>query len=178
MTITDHPLHRSGRALLTHPALALGDDPKALRRIRVMEHGSWQPKVNQTAHPFPSQPRLLAASPQRAIPSAANVETKHRQRAQVCRHPVISVVSCDYRAQPFDQTPSLHSLRHRHCHFVRRCADFVRGLRRYYASVRLPASVHHRRTSLDFPMPPQRAAGVNAGSPGARAGCFRACLGS
>jgi hypothetical protein len=26
MTITNHPLHRSGRALLTHPAPALGDD--------------------------------------------------------------------------------------------------------------------------------------------------------
>ena len=28
MTITSHPLHGSGRALLTHPALALGDDAK------------------------------------------------------------------------------------------------------------------------------------------------------
>jgi hypothetical protein len=31
----------------------------------------------------------------------------------------------------------------------------VRGLRRYYRSVRLPVFVHHRRASLDFPMRPQ-----------------------
>ena len=30
----------------------------------------------------------------------------------------------------------------------------VRGLRRYYGSVRLPVFVHHRRVSLDFPMRP------------------------
>jgi hypothetical protein len=30
MTITNHPLHRSGRALLAHPAPALGDDAKSL----------------------------------------------------------------------------------------------------------------------------------------------------
>jgi hypothetical protein len=29
MTIADHPLHRSGRAALPHPALALGRDGKA-----------------------------------------------------------------------------------------------------------------------------------------------------
>ena len=43
------------------------------------------------------------------------------------------------------QPPSLHRLR-------RRCSGFVRRLRRYYAAVRLPTSVHHRRVSLDFPM--------------------------
>ena len=48
---------------------------------------------------------------------------------------------------PFGQTPSLHPLR-------RRLPGLVRGLRRYYGSVRLPASVHHRRASLDFPMRP------------------------
>ena len=45
------------------------------------------------------------------------------------------------------QTPSLHLLRHR-------LPGFVRGLHRYYRSVRLPAFVHHRRTSSDFPMRP------------------------
>src|SRR5215213_10204788 len=107
MTITSHPLHRSGRALLTHPALALGDDAKATRGIRVMQHWSWQPKINQAAHPLPRQACLLASSPQRPIPSASDVEPKHRQRTQVRRHPVITVVARDHRAQP-----STH-LRHR-----------------------------------------------------------------
>src|SRR5262249_17132156 len=32
--------------------------------------------------------------------------------------------------------------------------SLVRRLRRYYGPVRLPVVVHHRRTSLDFPMRP------------------------
>ena len=35
-----------------------------------------------------------------------------------------------------------------------RSPGLVRGLRWYYGSVRLPVPVHHRRTSLDFPMRP------------------------
>src|SRR6185369_9909794 len=51
---------------------------------------------------------------------------------------------------PLGQPPLLHPLR------LRR-TGFVRGLRRYYGAVRLPASVHHRRASLDFSMRPKRA---------------------
>src|SRR5712671_1574122 len=65
-----------------------------------MQHRTWQPKINQAAHPFPSQARLLAASPQRTIPGASHMEPEYRQRPQVRRHPVIPVVSRDYRAQP------------------------------------------------------------------------------
>src|SRR6266567_498664 len=46
------------------------------------------------------------------------------------------------------QTSSLHPLR-------RRLPDIVRGLHRYYRPVRLPAFVHHRRMSSDFPMRPR-----------------------
>ena len=73
---------------------------------------------------------------------------------------------------PFDQLPSLHLLR------SDQRRQFVRRLRRYYAAVRLPAPVHHRRTSLDFAMRPKPPAWVTAGSPGSRASCFHACLGS
>ena len=52
---------------------------------------------------------------------------------------------------PFDQLPSLHPLR------SDQRRQFVRRLRRYYAAVRLPATVHHRRTSLDFTMRPRHA---------------------
>ena len=52
---------------------------------------------------------------------------------------------------PLDQSPSLHPLRPDHRH------QFVRRLRRYYATVRLPAIVHHRRTSSDFTMRPKPA---------------------
>ena len=50
---------------------------------------------------------------------------------------------------PFDQSPSLHPLRPDHGH------QFVRRLRGYYATVRLPAIVLHRRTSFDFTMRPK-----------------------
>ncbi len=37
---------------------------------------------------------------------------------------------------------------------VRGDPGLVRRLRRYFGTVRLPASIHHRRTSFDFPMRP------------------------
>ena len=100
MTITGHPLHRSGRALLTHPAPALGDDAKASQRISVMQRWSWQPAVKQTVHALPRQARLLAATPERAVPVATNMITKRTQRRQVRRHTVITIVSRHHRPQP------------------------------------------------------------------------------
>jgi len=70
---------------------------------------------------------------------------------------------------PLGRWPSLHLLRPKLPRFVRR-------LHRYYAIVRLPVFVHHRRASLDFPMRPTSWA--NTGSPGSRARCVRACAGS
>ena len=58
---------------------------------------------------------------------------------------------------PFGRSPSLHLLRTRR-------NGLVRGLPRYYGTVRLPLSVHHRRVSLDFPMRP--AAPSSAGGQG------------
>ncbi len=75
MAIAGHPLHRSGRALLTHPAPASGDDAKASRRIRVMQLGPGQPTI-KAAHALPRKPRLLAATPQRAVPVATHMVTK------------------------------------------------------------------------------------------------------
>src|SRR5664279_4267607 len=46
---------------------------------------------------------------------------------------------------PLDWRPSLHPLRP---------LQVVRGLLGYYAAIRLPTSVYHWLTSLDFPMQP------------------------
>src|SRR5579885_360664 len=51
------------------------------------------------------------------------------------------------RQVPFGQTPSLRPLRPS----AYELTGVVRGLLRYYGSVRLPLLVHHRRVSLDFP---------------------------
>src|SRR2546427_5113670 len=53
----------------------------------------------------------------------------------------------------FGQPSSLHPLRYR-------LPGFVRGLLRYYRAVRLPKSVRHRRTSLDFPTRPKATAAL------------------
>ena len=57
MTITHHPLHRSGRAGLTHPALALGDDAKSPQGIRMTDACRGQPAVDQPPHPLPGETR-------------------------------------------------------------------------------------------------------------------------
>src|SRR5882724_11241062 len=54
---------------------------------------------------------------------------------------------------PFGQSSSLHPLRYR-------LPGFVRRLLRYYRAVRLPRSVRHRRTSLDFPTRPKATAAL------------------
>src|SRR4029434_4254094 len=117
MTITNHPLRRSGRALLTHPAPALGSDAKSPQGIWVMD-----PLILQHCLPYPTQRNLHVS-------------------------PVLCPVRVLPRRFPLGQTPSLHPLRR---HF----GGFVRGLRHYYGSVRLPAVVLHRRASLDFSMRP------------------------
>ena len=73
---------------------------------------------------------------------------------------------------PLGQSASLHPLRHW------LYPSFVRGLRRYYRSVRLPLLVHHRRAPFGFPTRPWRLPKASSGSPGSRASCFRACNGS
>src|SRR5215212_7193478 len=61
-------------------------------------------------------------------------------------NPVLSPERAARSCIAFDQPPSLHPFRADPKH------QFVHRLRWYYAAVRLPASVHHRRTSLDFSM--------------------------
>src|SRR6266550_2747582 len=66
---------------------------------------------------------------------------------------------------PFGQSSSLHPLRRRlGLNRVSGLPGVVRGLLRYYRSVRLPKSARHRRTSLDFPMRPEATAAP--GKPG------------
>src|SRR6266853_976674 len=54
---------------------------------------------------------------------------------------------------PFGQPSSLRPFRNR-------LPGVVRGLLRYYRAVRLPRSVRHRRTSLDFPIRPKASAAL------------------
>src|SRR5690242_1706630 len=120
MTITNHPLHRSGRALLTHPALALGDDAKSPERIRVMQRGWWQPTVSQMDHLLPSQSTRLAATPQRPVPVTNYLKAKRRQRVLVRRHPEVPVMTFNHRPKPL--TNFGHSMMHSFAQFL---SDFL-----------------------------------------------------
>ena len=60
-------------------------------------------------------------------------------------HPALCPARVALKRVPLGHAPSLHRLRNR-------SRGLVRRLRRYYGPVRLPATVHHRRTSCDFPI--------------------------
>ena len=127
MIIADHPLHRSGRAVLPHPALASGNDAHASKRIGMVYKP--QPFVLLGCTTYPPE-RLLHAN------------------SALC--PGRGLL---WRV-PFGQPPSLPPLRWRYGAQWPLCTPFVRGVLGYYGAVRLPLSVHHRRTSLDFPTRP------------------------
>ena len=55
MTITNHPLHRSGRALLTHPAPALGDDAKSPERGHYIKEAIPEARTKQEAEQVQAQ---------------------------------------------------------------------------------------------------------------------------
>ena len=71
------------------------------------------------------------------------------------------------RRVPLGRSPSLHRLRGR-------LPGVVRRLLRYYGTVRLPASVHHRIASLDFPVRPA-APSASGGRGISRLPCIETC---
>jgi hypothetical protein len=98
--VAHNPLHRSGRAVLPHPALASGDDAKATQRIGMTYARKRQPAIEQTMHAVPANATLLAAPAQRAMPETGHLEPKQMQRRAVHRHPVVADVPRNNRAQP------------------------------------------------------------------------------
>ncbi len=77
-------------------------------------------------------------------------------------HPARCPVSAARTSIPLSWSPSLHPLRGWPLRSteVEPIADtVVRGLHRYYGTIRLPAFVHHRRMSVDFPMRPAQSPG-------------------
>jgi len=100
MIITDHPLHRSGRAELPHPALALGNDAHAFERIG-MAYTDWgQVAFDQPFHSFPEDSPLLAAAREGPMPETSDLEAEQEQRRGIHGHPVVLQVSLEHTAQP------------------------------------------------------------------------------
>src|SRR2546425_10920992 len=100
MTITDHPLPRSGRAELPHPAPALGDDAHALERIGMTDVGRWKPASDQPIHACPGQPLTFTATPKREVPVATNLKPKAEDSSAVGVDSVVAREATDHRAKP------------------------------------------------------------------------------
>jgi hypothetical protein len=99
--IAHRPLHRSGLALLTHPALASGADALAEQGIWMMNFWFWQPALDQSSHSFPSTEAFLTSSLKRAKPVLPYLESKCMQCSHICWYAEISIIPTNYRLKPF-----------------------------------------------------------------------------
>ena len=108
MSITDHPLHRSGRAALPHPAPTLGNDAQASEGIRVTNVGWRKPTSDQSRHAFPIQPLPLTSPPKREVPVTANLEPKELDRRAVSGDSVVAREATDHRAKPLSLLGNRH----------------------------------------------------------------------
>src|SRR5208283_3474531 len=99
MIISDHPLHRSGRAALPHPAPTLGDDAQAHEGIRVADTSGRKPGIEQWPHTGPRQVIALAAPTQHSPPYPTDRTTEGTDRRAIHRHAVVTHVSENNRAQ-------------------------------------------------------------------------------
>jgi hypothetical protein len=99
MIIADHPLHRSGRAALPHPAPTLGDDAQAHEWVRVADAGGREPGVEQGPHAAPWQVIALTTPAQNSPPHQTDRVTEGANRRAIHRHAVITHVPENNRAQ-------------------------------------------------------------------------------
>src|SRR4051812_25740169 len=99
MTIADHPLHRSGRAALPHPAPALGDDAKAHERPGVADASGWQPALDVLLHTPPRQVMGLGATLQCAPPEITNCLAEEADARAVVGHAEVLDVAGNDTAQ-------------------------------------------------------------------------------
>src|SRR2546426_8670623 len=84
--VAHNPLHRSGRAVFPHPALALGDNAHATQGIRMVGANEWQPAVDQPPHPVPKDASVLATPRKGAMPEPPHSEPEEGERRAVHGH--------------------------------------------------------------------------------------------
>ena len=98
--VAHDPLHRSGRAVFPHPALASGDDAKSPQGIGMTDADRGQIAVDEAPHPVPKETAVLAAPRQGAVPESAHLEPEQVERWGVHGYSVVAEVSPDHQAQP------------------------------------------------------------------------------
>ena len=110
--ITHGPRHRSGRAVLPHPAPTLGEDAKTQEGIRMTDACRRKPPSNQTLHAVPWQVASLTSTTQNRSPEKTHCHAKGPQCRTVHGHSVITEVAQQDRAQvsPLFRNGLVHAL--------------------------------------------------------------------
>jgi hypothetical protein len=99
MIIADHPLHRSGRAALPHPAPTSGDDAQALGRIGMADSRGRKPGGQQGPHARPRQVIALTAPTQNPPPYATDRRAEGTDCGAISRDTVVTYVTENNRTQ-------------------------------------------------------------------------------
>src|ERR1700723_3773171 len=99
MSIAEHPLHRSGRAALPHPAPTSGGDAQALRRIGMTDTDGRKVGLQQGRHTAPRQMVALTAPAQDSPPHLTQRSPEGSDRGAVPRDAVIMHVTENNRTQ-------------------------------------------------------------------------------
>ena len=92
MPIAEHPLHRSGRAALPHPAPTLGGKRQALVGTRITDVRDREPAPGQAGHACPRHERGMAAAHERPPPEARERDAEGLQTRAIERHAVVAGV--------------------------------------------------------------------------------------
>ena len=96
--VAHNPLHGSGRAELPHPALASGNNAKALPRTRMTDASLRDPASHPALHLSPRHMGFLATASKNPPPNPSHGHAKVTDRHRAHRHCVITHVSKDHRA--------------------------------------------------------------------------------
>ena len=100
MIIADHPLHRSGRAALPHPAPTSGDDAQALGRIGMADpRAGGSQRCQQGPYATPGQVIALTAPPQNSPPYATDRIAEGTDCGAISRDAVVTHVTENNRTQ-------------------------------------------------------------------------------
>src|SRR5438093_5789954 len=96
--VAHNPLHGSGRAALLHPALALGNNAKALPGIRMTNVSLRDPASHSALHLSPGDTGFLATALKHPPPEPSHGHAKVTDRHRIHRHRVIAHISENHRA--------------------------------------------------------------------------------
>src|SRR5271154_7224706 len=99
MIIADHPLHRSGRAALPHPAPTSGGDAQALGRIGMTDASGRKPGRDERPHAACRKMITLAAPAQHSPPDRAHRLPEGTYRRAIPRNAVVTHVTENNRTQ-------------------------------------------------------------------------------